>query len=100
IEDHATSIEVYPNIEIAIAARLLGSHVIGSPHDHTSVCEVDFAVRIARTGTECFRDTEVEELRLISAARTLCEEDVLRLDIAVHNTLVVGRAQRGEHLSE
>jgi hypothetical protein len=74
------------------AARLLGRHVLGRSEDRALRREP----RIARQP----RETEVEDLHEVLSTSAHREQDVVALEIAVHDAEVVGAREGRAHLLE
>jgi hypothetical protein len=83
VKDAAKGIDVAPAIELPVAARLLRAHVQRGAERDAGLGQPLAAGRVERSG-----DSEVREDTM--AAR---EQDVLRFDVAVNETLPVGIAQ-------
>ena len=84
-------------VDVALAGRLLGRHVIGRADDGAGRGErrgVD-----ADGGVE-LGEAEVEELHDLEARALAREEDVLGLEVAMHDAEVVRGPHRGHHLRE
>ena len=91
VRDDAKGVDVGPVIEMTVAGGLLGAHVVGSPHDHAGSRELRL-FRIDGLG-----NPEIHQER--STLRAF-EEDVLRLEIAVHDAGSMRRHQRARQLTE
>ncbi len=86
-QDAGQAVEIAPAVEIALRAGLLGAHVGRRSHGKAAVGDVDV---LAARGRDGGRDAEVGHDRL-----ALLQQDVLRLDVAVHHVVAMGVAQRG-----
>jgi hypothetical protein len=80
-------------VEVRIAAGLFRRHVVRRADDHAGL-------RQLRAGLPDLGDAEVENLDEVRVALPLDQEDVLRLHVAVHDPLVVGRRQRAADLGK
>jgi hypothetical protein len=90
LEDHAAQREhVGAGVELGVAARLLGRHVARGPDRHA------YLGRIERGLGEAGHP-EVEHLHPSQIAAR--EEEVGRLDVAVHDAAAVGLGERVGHL--
>ncbi len=83
VEDAAQGVDVAPAIELPLRARLLRAHVHRSAERDAGLGQP-----LATGGVERPGDTEVREHTVIAR-----EQDVLRLDVTVHDALPVGMAQ-------
>jgi hypothetical protein len=90
-EQHAEGVQVRQRPRL-FAPRLLRRHVLGRA-EHRALRREP---RIPRDASE----TEVEDLDEVFSAAALREQDVVALEIAVHDAEVVGTGQRGAHLLE
>ncbi len=81
----------------AAAPRLLGAHVAGGTQDHAGLGGLQhrrrgahLGVRPRRVARESLGEAEIEQLH----AAVLVDHDVRRLQVAVHDALVVGALER------
>ena len=88
VAEDADGVEITASVDVQLARRLLRRHVVRRAEGARRVG----AHRIERTQK---RDAEVCEHRTASAA---LEEDVLRLEVAMHDTLAVGVVEREREL--
>ena len=95
-QQHAERIDVGAVIDLDLPLALLGGHVIGRPHHRTGARLVaDLLV-----GQRQLREAEVEHLDEVTArAAVVAQEDVLGLEIAVDDSLLVRGVQRVRDLS-
>ncbi len=100
VQDDSAGVEIDPRVEVSIAPRLLGRHVKRSPHDHPGAREIEVLVLLVVDGADHLRHAEVEELRERRAPDALREEDVLRLDVAVDDPLLVRRDEPRKDLGD
>jgi hypothetical protein len=98
-EHRAERIHVGAAVDVDRAAYLLGRHEVRRPDRIATTCEREAGLSEIIDGHH-LRDAEVEQLHLRRAPRHAREEDVLRLEIAMHDTGRVRRLDAGEHLSE
>ena len=84
IENGCQRVDVRPCIYVARAEGLLGAHVCRRAH-----CHARFG-QLVVTPRQRSRDAEVGH----QCTAVLGEEDILRLDVAVHHTMLVGVFQR------
>ena len=89
VEHGAERVDVRAGGDLALAHRLLGTHVVRRAERHAGLGHPGPA-RLARRQ----RDPEVGDERL-----ALVEQDVLRLDVAVHHAVPVGVVERRAHLA-
>ncbi len=86
-------------IDVFATQRLLGRHVVRTAERDAFLRQLAIfeAVRLIDLG-----DAEVEQLRLLATEFVTCDQDVVGLDVAVNDALVVRRAQpvgqRQQHL--
>ena len=88
VHHDAARVDVDAAVEVALAARLLGRHVIGRAHHHAGAREVELLVAALELRHH-LRDAEIEDLHDRRTADAPREEDVLRLDVAMDDALVV-----------
>ena len=89
VQDAAEAVEVRPAIHTRRAVRLLWAHVGGRAHRHARGRQVLSVSDLQRPG-----DAEIRDQRVAPA-----EQDVLGLDVPVHDALAVRVAQRVGHLA-
>ena len=94
VEDDADRVEVAARVE-RIAARLLGAHVLGRAADDAGARDA----RLLRVGAD-LREAEVDDLHEVAARAHRLEDDVLGLEIAVDDALVVRFGERRERLAQ
>jgi hypothetical protein len=90
-EDHAERVEIDAVIDVLRAARLLGRHVVGRAEGRAGARRRFFRRAERRLH---LADAEVEHLHEARVPAAPREEDVLRLQIAVHDLLGVHRLER------
>ena len=78
-------VDVAPGVDLALAHRLLGRHVGRRAERHPGLRHPAAAGLVHREG-----DAEVGHQR-----RPVLQQDVLRLDVAVHHAVAVGVVERG-----
>ena len=88
VEDTGQAVDVAPGIN-HLSHRLLGTHVGRSAYRETSDRELGFVLR-----AESACDAEVGQERMPTG-----EENVLRLDVAVHDAVFVGMSQPVGHFA-
>jgi len=91
VEDAPQAEDVAPAVHQVVPARLFGAHVLRRSHDHSDVGEPTV---LARLPVHSERHAEVGEQRV-----PVLEQDVLRLDVAVHHAARVGEGERVRHLA-
>ena len=94
MEDAAEGIEVRARID-RIHKHLLGSHVAGSPYGDAGGGK---ALLLRMFCSHHLRDAEVDHLGEDVAARRRDQEDVLGLQIAVHDALLAGLDESTGHV--
>ena len=94
-QDGAHREQIAPGVE-AVAGHLLRSHVARGAEHHAGVREPAFgrgrAGHVGIAGIAGSREAEVEQLHAVGR-----EEDVRRLQVAVHDPARVERLERGQH---
>ncbi len=94
VVEHAPDrVDIGASIDLASTAALLGRHERRGPHD-------DGGLGLVRRVVDELRDPEVDDLRALAAGYLWIgdEEDVLGLEITVHDAGGVGGAERARHL--
>ena len=94
VEDDADRVEIAARVE-RIAARLLGAHVLGRAAHDAGARDA----RLLRLGAH-LGQAEVDDLDEVAARPHRLEDDVLGLEIAVDDVLVVRLGERRERLPE
>ena len=92
VRDHADGPHVPSGIHV-VARDLFRRHVFERADQQTCAAAGGGRLVQRQSRVEGLGETEVEHLRH-DAARVTLEEDVLRLQVAVHETLAVGGAER------
>jgi hypothetical protein len=96
VRDDRDRVEVDAVVELSDPAGLFRAHVEGRPHRHARAREVDrLTVFLLHLG-----DAEVEHLDVVEDTAAPREEDVVGLQVAVHDLTAVHRGERGEHLAD
>ena len=97
VHHDAARVDVDAAVEVALAARLLGRHVIGRAHHHAGAREVELLIAALELRHH-LRHAEVEDLHDRRGADAAGQEDVLRLDVAMDDALVVRGDEAGQDL--
>jgi hypothetical protein len=90
VPHEAERVHVAPPVEVAVAGRLLGTHVPWRAHDHPGAREP----RVAARRLERARHAEVGQARPTGRPRVGLDEHVLGLEVAVHHAGGVGGGER------
>jgi hypothetical protein len=83
-EDDAHRVQVAPAVE-GISAALLGAHVLGRPADETRPRERRACARSVRVLLEHLGEAEIDDLDEVEAGAQRLEDDVVGLQVAVHD---------------
>ena len=95
VRDHAQRVDIGAVVDVPRAVDLLGRHVVRRADHRAGLGQL-----LARAlGPDELRDPEVEQLHLDAAVDVL-EPDVVGLEIAVDEALVVRRLERAQRLLE
>ena len=95
-QQHAQRIDIRAVIDLDLPLALLGGHVVRGSHDRPGARLVaDLLI-----GQRQFREAEVEHLDEVAArAAVVAQEDVLGLEVAVDDPLLVRRVERVRDLA-
>ncbi len=92
---HAERVDVAARIE-RFAGELLGAHVGRRAEHHALLSELLLLLRVRRFAPS--RDAEVEHLDEVCLPRAIGEDDVLGLQVAMDDALLVRLVERSAHL--
>jgi len=90
VQHHAQGVDIGPAVQVGLAQGLLGAHVRRCADGHAGLRQL----RACGRGAYGPRDPEVRHDRV-----ALREQDVRRLDVAVHDPLAMGVGKRVRHLA-
>ena len=92
VEQHPRRVQVDPRTD-PLTAELLGRHILRRAHDHSGRRRRDPTPHSA----DDMRDPEVEQLDPLPTAMVVDEHHIRRLDVAMHDPVVMRRVERIEH---
>jgi hypothetical protein len=95
VRHHAKRIHIASTVEL-LARELLRAHVRRRAEYHALLRELLFLLDVGRFRTR--RDPEVQDLGEVLLPRARREHDVVRLQVPVHDALLVGFRERTTHL--